>query len=79
MQCFYAARLESGHPRGAINIDFRLTNGLVSNYEYSNGDGQILSSTNDAAYRDDVLTAQVVPHFDNHPFAHRPDFMDDID
>ena len=47
---------------------------------YLCGDLCVLQSNiNDAAYRDDVLTAQVVPHFDNHPFAHRPDFMDDID
>jgi hypothetical protein len=33
MQCFYAARSERGHPWNAIKIDFRLTNGFVSNYD----------------------------------------------
>ena len=36
---FYATRGKRGHPQGAITIYFLLTNGLVSNYEYSNGDG----------------------------------------
>ena len=35
---------KSGHPRCAIKIDFLLTKGLVSNYEYSNGDGNVSNS-----------------------------------
>ena len=38
IQCFYTAIIKCGHLRGAIKIDFRLTNGLLSNYEYSDGD-----------------------------------------
>ena len=44
MQCFYATRLKHGHARDAIKIDFRMTNGLVSNYEYCNGDGHMINS-----------------------------------
>ena len=44
MQWFYAARLEHGHLWGAIKIDFCLTNGFISNYEYSNGDGDVTNS-----------------------------------
>jgi hypothetical protein len=32
---------------------------------------------NCVAYRDNVLNAHVVPHFDNHALADRPIFMDD--
>ena len=32
---------------------------------------------NGIAYRDNVLKAHVVPHFDNHPLADRPIFMND--
>ena len=52
MQCFYAAILELNHPRGLIQIDFRLTNELVSNYEYFNGDCHMTSSIEPA---DDVM------------------------
>ena len=37
-------QVERGHPQSAIKIYFRLTNGLVSNYEYSNGDGHVTNS-----------------------------------
>ena len=57
MQCFYADRLESGHPRGVIKIDFRLTNVLVYNYVYSNGDGHV---TNFIEPTDDVMTVVVI-------------------
>jgi hypothetical protein len=57
MQCFYAARLEHCHPRGAIKINFCLTNGLISNYECSNGDGHMTNSIEPA---DDVMTFAAV-------------------
>jgi hypothetical protein len=41
MQRFYAARLEHEHPRCAIKIYIRLTNGLFSNNEYSSGDDHV--------------------------------------
>jgi hypothetical protein len=45
---------------GRIIIDFRLNNGLVSNNEYSNGDGQLTNSIQPA---DDVLTVVAVLWF----------------
>ena len=57
MQCFYAAKHERGHLRGKIIMDFRLTNRLVSNHEYSNEDGQVMNSIQLA---DDVLTVVAV-------------------
>jgi len=55
--CFYAARLERGHPWGAIKIDFkRRTNGLVFNYEYSDGDCNV---TNYIDPVDDVMTVAI--------------------
>ena len=32
---------------------------------------------NGVAYRDKVLNAHIVPHFDNHPLAYMPIFVDD--
>ena len=60
MQCLYGARLERSHPRGAIHIGFRLTNWLVSNYEYSNEDGHMTNSIEPA---DDVLIVATVLWF----------------
>jgi hypothetical protein len=57
MQCFYAARLERKHPRCAIKIYIRLTNGLVSNYEYSNRDDHVTAFSEPADY---VMTVPVV-------------------
>ena len=57
MQCFFAARLEREHPRCAIKIYIRLTNGLVSNYEYSNGDDHVTAFSEPADY---VMTVPVV-------------------
>jgi hypothetical protein len=57
MQCFYAARLEREHPRCAIQIYIRLTNGLVSNYEYSNRDGHVTDFSEPADY---VMTVRVI-------------------
>ena len=57
MQCFYAARPESGNPHGAIKIDVRLTIGRVSNYEHSNEDGHVNNFIEPA---DDVLTVVAV-------------------
>jgi len=57
MQCFYATRLEHVHPLGVKKCDFRLTNGLVSNYEYSNGDGHMTNSVDPA---DDVMSVATV-------------------
>jgi hypothetical protein len=42
---------------GAIKIGFRLTNGLVSNYEYSNGDSHV---TNSIEPTDDVMTVATI-------------------
>ena len=53
MECFYAARLEHVHQRGATKVDFGPTNGLDSNYEYSNRDGHLTNSIEPA---NDVLT-----------------------
>ena len=52
MQCFYAVILDFSHPQSLIQIQFRLTNELVSNYEYFNGDGHVTSSIDPA---DDVV------------------------
>ena len=57
MQCFYAARLEREHPRCAIQIYIRLTNGLVSNNEYSSGDDHVTDFSEPA---DNVMTVPVV-------------------
>jgi hypothetical protein len=57
MQCLYATRLEYVHPRGAIKIDFLLTNGLISNYKYSNGDGHVANSIKPT---NDVMTVAAV-------------------
>jgi hypothetical protein len=51
------ARLERDHPQGAMKIEFCLTNGLVSNYEYSNRNGHV---TNSIEPVDDVMTVAVV-------------------
>ena len=53
----YATRRERGHPRGVIKLYVRLTNGLVSNYEYSNGDDHV---TNSIEPSDDVMTVAIV-------------------
>ena len=50
--CLYAITLKRDLPRGAIKIYFRLTSGLVSKYEYSDGDGHMTNSTVPA---DDVI------------------------
>ena len=57
--CLYAITLKRDLPRGAIKIYFRLTNGLVSNYEYlySDGDGHV---TNYTVPADDVMNVVVV-------------------
>ena len=52
MQCFYAVILDFSHPQSLIQIQFRLTYELVSNYEYFNGDGHVTSSIDPA---DDVV------------------------
>jgi len=57
MECFYASRLERGHQRGATKVHFGLTNGLDSNYEYSNRDGHLTNSIEPA---DDVMTVVAV-------------------
>ena len=53
MQCYYTTRFKARPSTGEIQIDFRLTNELVSNYEYSNGDGHVTTSIEPA---DDVMT-----------------------
>ena len=40
-----------------MKIEFCLTNGLVSNYEYSNGNGHVANSIE---HVDDVITVAVV-------------------
>jgi hypothetical protein len=57
MQCFYAARPEHSHPRGAVKIYFNLTNWLIPNYKYSNGDGHVTNSIKTA---DDVMTVAAI-------------------
>jgi hypothetical protein len=57
IQCFYDAKLERCHPRSAIKIDFRLTNGLVSSYEYFSENDHVIDSTEVA---DDLLTVAAV-------------------
>ena len=57
MHSFYVARLERDHPQGAMKIEFCLTNGLVSNYEYSNRNGHV---TNSIEPVDDVMTFAAV-------------------
>jgi hypothetical protein len=56
-QCFYPIRFERDHPRGAKIIAFRLTNEFVLNYEYSNGEGNVINFIEPT---DDVLTVTVV-------------------
>ena len=56
MQCFYAARLECGHAWGTQIFNLRLTNGIVSNYEYSKGDCHVTTSIKPA---DDVMIVEV--------------------
>jgi len=56
MQCLYATGLKRGHPRAAIKIDICLTNGLVFNFDNSNGDGHVTISIEPA---DDVMTMTV--------------------
>jgi hypothetical protein len=57
MQCFYATGIARGHLRGAVKIDFHLNNGLISNYEYSNGEGHV---TNSIEPVDDVMIVATV-------------------
>jgi len=46
VHCFYSAKHERGH--WGNTIDVCLTNGLVSNHEYSNGDGYVINSMESA-------------------------------
>ena len=48
---------ECRHIQGAIRIDFRLANGLFSNYEYSNRDGHM---TNRIELADDIISVVAV-------------------
>jgi hypothetical protein len=44
MEWLYAVRLERGHQRGTIKADLCLTNRLVFNFEYFNGDSHVTNS-----------------------------------